>query len=344
MQQRKTYLDILRIFAIFFVIYTHVGYNCDTIFSSLSTPITYAFSSFLGIFCRVAVPLFFMISGGLLLKKNETIGKLFKNRILRFGIVLVLFSAIIYMVQWNNHSIMGFVGTLYGDKVVPSYWYLYSYIELLLLLPLLRKLAQNMKKQDFLYYFILQFVFTSILPVVETAIGLSSINIQLVLLTKNIFYFMMGHFFINVAKDKFYSKRNLMLINLAGLVCVIAGCLYITIFYTENGSVTDANIDVPLFAFTSVPTFAIFFDCRYFFGNKTFKNRTSKILEEIGSATFGVYLLHSILIKYTTVISDALVAWLPPCVSGLVYSLFVMVVCTAVIIPLRKLPLLKKLI
>lgn len=342
MQHRKVSLDFLRIFAIFFVIYTHIGYNCETMFAPASSSLYYWISCVLGVFCRVAVPIFFMISGGLLLNKKEPYAIIFKKRVLRFGIVLVVFSALIYLLQWNNHSIPGFVTALYSFKAAPSLWYLYSYIELLLLLPLLRKLAQAMTAKDYLYYFILQIVFVTLLPVFETVTGFPPINLSIVITVNNIFYFMMGHFFVNIADKTFYSKKNLLLINTAGLIFIAGACLYLTKFFTQNGNVTTD--ETPLFTFIAVPTFAVFFDVKYVFDRINVKKLPSKILQEAGTASFGVYLIQGIFIKHTEFISDFFCMYFPPVISGLVYTLIVMFVCTVIIIPIRKIPLINKLI
>lgn len=342
MEKRCLSLDALRIFAIFFVIYTHIGYNCKTMFAPTDSPILYTLSVFWGLFCRVAVPIFFMISGALLLQKNENYKTIFKKRLLRFAIVLFIISAVTYFTQWKNHSVLGFASALYSYTAAPSLWYLYSYIELLLLLPFLRKLAQSMTKKDYLYYFILQFVFVTVFPTFEAVTGLSSINILIVLTTNNIFYFMMGHFFVNVAEDSFYCKKNLLIFNIAGLSFLIFGFAYLFFVHTQNGIVTAD--DESLFAFISVPTFAVFFDFKYIFDRIAVKEKSAKIVQEIGTASFGVYLIQGIFITQTQPIADFLSIYLSPVISGLLYSLIVLLSCTLIIFPLRKLPLLNKLI
>lgn len=342
-QKRNSGFDFMKIFAIFFVIYTHVGYNCNTVFAPVSfTSPTYWISCILGVFCRVAVPLFFMVSGALLLNKTETLKVIFTKRILRFAVVLVVISAVTYMLLWNKHSIPGFVTALYSFKTAPSMWYLYSYIELLLLLPFLRKLAQAMTAKDYLYYFILQVVFVSLLPAFETVTGFPPVNLTIVLTVKNVFYFMMGHFFVNVAKDTFYSKKNLLLINGAGILCVLAACVYVTLFFTENGNIMDD--ETPLFTFIAIPTFAVFFDIKYIFDRITVNKATTVLLKEIGTASFGVYLIQGLCINYTGFVSDFLSSHLPSVVSGLVYTLAIMLACTIVIIPIRKIPFINKFI
>lgn len=344
MKQRKLSLDVLKIFAIFWVIYTHVGYNCTDVFAPTSSSVNYGISAILGIFCRVAVPIFFMCSGALLLNRTESYKELFKKRIFRFAVVLVVISAIIYLVQWNHHSVLGFASALYSYKAAPSLWYLYSFFELLLLLPFLRKIAQAMSKKDYLFLFVLQVLFVTVFPAFETVTGLPEINLSIVLVTRNIFYFLMGHFFINVADETFYCKRNLILINIGAVLFTAAAFVYLTLFYTKNGAVISENIDVPLFAFISVPTFAVFFDAKYIFDRISLKETGSKIITEISSATFGVYLTQGIMITSTKPVADALASALPPVVSGLVYSLMIMGACTIIIIPIRKIPVINRFI
>ena len=344
MQQRKISLDIMKIFAIFWVIYTHIGFDCNEMFAPESSTVNYVISCLLGIFCRVAVPIFFMASGALLLNKNESYKVIFKKRVFRFAVVLFVISAVVYLVQWNNHSIMGFFSALYTYKAAPSLWYLYSFLELLLLLPFLRKIAQAMSKKDYLYYFILQVLFVTIFPTFETATGIPGINLTIVLTTRNIFYFMMGHFFMNVADKSFYSKKNLLILNIGAVLFIAACFVYLSVFYTKGGVVTSEDIDVPLFAFISVPTFAVFFDIKYIFDRITVKERTAKVLKGISTATFGVYLIQGMFINYTQPIAEYLSSALPAVVSGLVYTIFVTVACTLIIIPIRNLPLIKKFI
>ena len=80
-KRNKVYLDFIRIIAIFLVVVNHtgafrfpdcpgwlnIGYWCQMIWNDI---------------VKMAVPMFFMVSGALLLPKEETIVELFKKRIL----------------------------------------------------------------------------------------------------------------------------------------------------------------------------------------------------------------------------------------------------------------------
>ena len=109
--------------------------------------------------CKGAVPLFFMVSGALLLGKNESGKDLFQKRILRMILVIVIFSFLYYMKLVlkgeRPFAPFSFLLSLPTDLVYLPYWFLYSYLGVLTILPILRPLAQNMSKNTFWYLIIL---------------------------------------------------------------------------------------------------------------------------------------------------------------------------------------------
>ena len=86
--------------------------------------------------CKGAVPLFFMVSGALLLGKNESGKDLFQKRILRMILVIVIFSFLYYMKLVlkgeRPFAPFSFLLSLPTDLVYLPYWFLYSYISVCL--------------------------------------------------------------------------------------------------------------------------------------------------------------------------------------------------------------------
>ena len=76
--KKKYYLEVIRILAILMVMYNH-----SAAFMSFSNQsgVEYAISFLFSMVCKGAVPLFFMVSGALLLGKNESGKDLFQKRI-----------------------------------------------------------------------------------------------------------------------------------------------------------------------------------------------------------------------------------------------------------------------
>lgn len=95
-KKKILYVEIIRIAAILFVIFNHTkqqGFVMFTLCEKGSFP--YWFNMFFSVITGIGVPLFFMISGMLLLGREETIGYVWKKRILKIAVILFVFSLII---------------------------------------------------------------------------------------------------------------------------------------------------------------------------------------------------------------------------------------------------------
>ena len=150
---RLLHLDFLRIIAIWLVIFNHTSWRGFMLFSVSRESVLFPFYLFVSIFCKIAVPIFFMISGALLLQREESIETLYKKRIAKFIIVLILISFVYFWHQGRLVAAFNLKESLteiYRSNVAVGLWYLYSYIGILVMLPLLRVLARGMKKKDYL--------------------------------------------------------------------------------------------------------------------------------------------------------------------------------------------------
>ena len=134
--KKKYHLEVIRILAILMVMYNH-----SAAFMSFSNQsgVEYAISFLFSMVCKGAVPLFFMVSGALLLGKNESGKDLFQKRILRMILVIVIFSFLYYMKLVlkgeRPFAPFSFLLSLPTDLVYLPYWFLYSYLGVLTILP-----------------------------------------------------------------------------------------------------------------------------------------------------------------------------------------------------------------
>lgn len=92
-QERVVYLDAMRIIAIFFVLFNHSSEY--SLYQTSGGPEQWIYM-FIAIVTRINVPLFLMISGTLLLDKEESYKLLLGKRVLRFSLVIVLFEFGLY--------------------------------------------------------------------------------------------------------------------------------------------------------------------------------------------------------------------------------------------------------
>ena len=101
---KKVYLEALRYIAIFFAIYNHTAANGFLLFVDPYQPQwLYPIHLFVSQIDKIAVPIFFMISGSLLLGKDEPISVVLKKRVLK--IVLVLLGVSLFYLFYNDISL-----------------------------------------------------------------------------------------------------------------------------------------------------------------------------------------------------------------------------------------------
>lgn len=144
---RNSQLDFVRIVAILLVFYNH--YYCYDFFLGSSNPgILHYLLLIPSIICKCGPTLFFMISGALLLKRKENYSSDVFRRVKKFSVVII---AIVFLKFCFNRSFSNAVSLLLNGLN----WYFYAYLGFLLLLPVYRSIASNLKKEDWKYIFLL---------------------------------------------------------------------------------------------------------------------------------------------------------------------------------------------
>lgn len=194
----KPYFDLMRILAIFFVIFNHTGRYGFSLYTGepLGSP-KYWFYVVISVFCTFAVPLFFMISGALVLPK-ATVPDVWKKRIPKQALILVFFSLAYFLLAvWEGDltkyasmnstlaqtldgipsggvlteqaletpGVGSFLTVLYAGTWNFSFWFLYAYLAFLVSAPLLRTLAENLTNNQYYYLFGLYLAFKAGLPI-----------------------------------------------------------------------------------------------------------------------------------------------------------------------------------
>ena len=227
MQQRKTYIDALRIVAIFGVLYNHTNRRGYYLYAFSDARICQDFYIGIATLAATAVPIFFMISGALLLPKKESLKELFQKRILKMVLVLLVFSGIQYVLllleECVTFSRKAVVQAVLQDGVIPSYWFLYAYIAYLLLLPILRKVAEVMSKQDYFYLFALLLLVEGFLPMVLNLAGIGGTNyfFSIPFLNQIIIYPLLGYYLEQYMKESYYNKKINIIVGLCMVVVIL---------------------------------------------------------------------------------------------------------------------------
>lgn len=356
-EDRKLYIDFLRIIAAFFVIFNHTGGNGFFLFARYpDTTIQYWCYLFASIFCKFSVPLFFMISGAMLIPKNENIKDVYQKRVLKMGITLVLFSLLYYIYNSQSDlsaiSIKGFIGPLYESNHNFSYWYIYAFIPYLMALPLLRPFAKSLDNKHFLYILGCALFFISILPIVEYIFwqGRHSLNsnFRMAWVTSNAVLYPLTGYYLENRIDIIRSNRFLPILWILNIITILISCC-MTFYRARIMGVCDESRSQTFHnSFVLINCITLYITSRWYFSNHDVSNLVKDIIESIGSATFGVYLFH-VMIKKTLEESGMLTLFretlgINYMVSALLLCLFTFMIGYFITIICKRIPLLKRLI
>lgn len=340
------HIEILRILAIFFVLFIHTGNSGFTLYAVQESTVSTALCLSMAMIAKTAVPLFFMISGALLLGKDETVAQLYKKRVLRFALSLLAVSACYFVRNWLVWQAYSgprdFLVAVYNGSIADPLWYLYSYLALLVMLPLLRKLVRGMDKKDYVYFSCIFLLLTGILPMAQYYVGKGHLNLSgsfnPVLLTNfNIFMFIMGYFMERVLDPSAYTRKNLLLLTGLGILSIVA-TVYMTLFRAgiEGASGSGISLDF-LNCLIPLPTFVIYGLVKFAFMHNSLSPRAQKVISHIGSTTFGIYLLEGFLRPATSFVLDFFAPILPAPVPALLW------IATAVLVGIGAVSILKKI-
>lgn len=298
--EKKLHMELLRIIAIFCVLFNHTGTKGFVLFTSARDSALYWFYMFFGIAIKVGVPLFFMISGALLLEKEESIGRILKKRVSKILAAMLAGSVIVYLHKLGGDltafSIRELLTNLYIGNVTTAYWYFYAYLAFLLLLPFLRKIARGLSNQEY-HYMIILYVFIQGLVILQlyALIGLSyNHNFSLFITEKIVFYPLLGYYMEHRLPKEAYQKKTMVGLMLLSVLAIGVMCMmthrYCTIFNQWDEVSVQKYFELLIF----LPAAMLYFGSKYYFTNHKIWKWTEKLIVLGGSAAFGIFLLERI--------------------------------------------------
>lgn len=359
-KNKKYYFEIMRIFATALVIFNHLpGY---TLYQITSGPKQW-FYMFFTMITRINVPLFFMISGALLLEKTEDYKKVLEKRLPRYLVLMIVFAAISVssykiraLCQGNEYfiSIKSFILGLFSGNLDGTFhhWYLYSYLGFLLTLPLLQRIAKGINTQDFWVLVILHGIFSSIIPMLNILLSINNMSTVIIsehffiplATAKSFFYPLVGYYLdkkVDVSKFKVKDILGMLIIGFLGVIlsCI---CTY------WEGSTTGTYTQNYVQLFDYVTTIIAFLIIKYIFTEIIRLSSTGKMQDVIcyiGSLTLGIYLLEPIFKLFLWEwYHNTIECLVPRLIGSMIWLIGVMILCGTVTAILKKLPVFRKII
>lgn len=292
----KTYMDCIRIIASFGVIYNHVfGYALFDTPGVGGIAAQFAFFS-----CKIAVPLFFMITGALLLPREDTYRKTY-GKILRIGVILVamcvFYTAVNCLTTGAAFDMRALLLAIYRYEPpdTNAYWFLYRYLSLLVMLPVLQRILPAVSKRDLVYYLILTAVFAGVIPVTQHLWGQPPLNLALQLYTFSAYIAML---FLGLYIDRHMvpSKRGNVLAA-GGIVLCTAALVALTRLdpnpHVSGNLYFDNCAHLPIVAAAA----CAFYLCKSLFAGATLSERARAAWTRFGRLTFCIYLFGDLFIN-----------------------------------------------
>lgn len=310
MLNKRLDIELMRIIAAFFVIFNHtenVGFFLFSLYDAHS--IQYWIYLFISIFCKFSVPLFFMISGALMLERQpESVKDLWCHRIFHICVIIGVWSFFYYMLAvkegYETFNMYHFLTRLYDSNWNGSYWYLYTYLSLLISLPLLQRIAQNLRDRDYVYMMILYSVFNMVVPSLQYLLWQGrhalNTNISVGWFASNIVIFPFAGYFLSCRVKNFWNKKRILLLWIINIGTILLSC-YLTYYQAKiTGVCEEKSSQMFHSTFDLVNSMAIFVTCQYIGEHSEVLWKMRRAIISVGGCTFGIYLLHIGIKDYTS--------------------------------------------
>ena len=335
---RETELDILRIITLLLVILIHSIGLFDT-----STNSTRYVSYFIQSIITWEIPVFVMISGRFFLDsdRNVTNKKIIKS-IIRLVIAFVVWNIIyqLYYLMTGLYRDLSIGGILSEALIGPyHFWYLYMLIFLYAIVPFLKKIVDSKRLME---YFILLFLLFEFLTNYSSYISIlnyplekivGSINFNFALGFSG--YFILGYY---LKKYPMTGKKEILIYFFGIVSLLITGILNANMsFNVGENQEWFIKYLYPNIALESIAIYT-------FFVNRVskinFSTNTKKIFTKLYEYSFGVYLIHalviSIIFEFLNKTDSLLILVL--------YILLIFIISNLIILGIRKIPKIGKVI
>lgn len=279
--------DLTRAVAISLVIILHMSANS---FASMGD--YWIVSLVYDSFTRSCVPLFFMLSGALLLNKNEPASIFYKKRLSKLVIPLIFWSYIylLYRKFYVGETELSLSPmALVNGPVYYHLWFLYSIISVYIFIPMLRYYSLHASSSVKIIVISFWFISQSLQPFASTLGFNLYIGVDIGFISRFIGFALLGELLANYK----YKINNSYLTSIFILSTVS------TAYATYQISTTNGIANETWFQYHSpfVITSAI---CLFLITIRA-KTKTNKLTQSISKYSFGIYFVHIIIMQQIVV-------------------------------------------
>jgi surface polysaccharide O-acyltransferase-like enzyme len=300
----------------------------------------------------VAVPLFVMVSGACLLPRRDTYRQAFW-RFVRVLLVLILFSYGYYLVSiwqdswaWSRALDAGaFLKIIWSGRITDAFWYLYFYLGMMVMLPVLQRLAAALGKRDLQYFMAVSFGVYAAWPLLTHYVPEAVLPhfFDLPLFSVFLGLFFAGHYV------QAHAVRISRLVCLLAILAALGASVWLT--YLEYGHVASGvkywfmDERTAPSVFVVAGALAAMLWAKASFARRPAGEAGIRRWAAVGGTAFGIYLLQDLLIaesryRFFVPMSKAI----DPLLAALIWEIGVFAVAFAIAWLLKRVPLLKRLL
>jgi surface polysaccharide O-acyltransferase-like enzyme len=341
-----SWADLIRVVAIYLVVVVHVSGQLTNAWGRIPDA-QWIIADIYGGIARVCVPLFFMISGYLLLPRSESLGTFYLKRMPRILIPFVAWSLIYLGWYCGNHPNICTPAFAWNLLLVQGayyhLWFLYSLLGIYLILPVLRLMFTPEPDQKVLWYLIVVWlIFQPILTIAHKFWNFS-IKISPPLAAGFVCFFFLGYLLGEIKLSRVKVILSVVIWLISTLITILGTYLFARNSGQFDGFFYDfVSLNVILASGTA------FLLLRWLSERKPFTSpNIHRVTRALALGSFGIYLVHILVI-------EILSGWIPflhinsfmgnavwsiPFVSALVFTISFLIVRM-----LQKIPVLRYIV
>lgn len=330
-QKRDTSLDLLKVMAAFAVVKLHSGF--------------YGFAgAVLQYMCGFAIPIFFMVSGALLLNRPNGMSKnyVIKRMIRILGLMFVWNLIVVVLVMIKNKSVMNpleyMIQAMFQNGYFWHFWYLWSLLFLTALSPLLHRALASRTMRTVLLMVLLAVCFMfSLVTVYQHGKYQLEIHIpQSLRLWSHLLYFCLGGMIYRFGRTEVLAS---LIQKHRGFVWIALAMLSVSVALVQYNICGGTTFSSPEYCFTNLVI--ILYNVLLFIvilSGKTERLSQSPIFRAMSQDSIGIFILHPFVIG----IFNRLGIWR---LSYPIFDFLLVSVATMLMVEvIRRIPYLKRLV
>jgi surface polysaccharide O-acyltransferase-like enzyme len=295
-----------------------------------------------------AVPIFFMVSGAMLIDYRERYGtkEYFKKRVLKTFIPFLIWSliSIVYRVcigamQFSIFEPKNLFNAILNSQGLTVYWFFMPLFAVYFGIPILGLIPKEKRKRVYSYMAVMAFLTVSFLPISCSVLNIAfPDNLKFPAAGGYFIFILLGYLLVHEYKFSGLQRIGIYAIGLLGW--------FIRYYTVLHWSLADGKINNTMGEYINFPT--VLFGVAVFVFVKDdlsrlfiFKKISPKFLRALSSASFGVYLIHYYFVEQVPLIMGFDIRSVLWRTAGV---LIIYIICVIIVLIIQKIPVLRRLV